>query len=121
MIYTTGIISLVVQIIIGIIDYLAIKIKVDSKDELLKDLLKVEVFVQIVEFIFYVFLIFYFNKISRNITPLRYLDWAITTPTMLIILSAFLNHNGSTTARLTDFLSTSTRLPGNRFEKIGFR
>jgi hypothetical protein len=105
MIYTSGIISLIVQIIIGVIDYLALQINVDSKDELLKDLLQVEVVVQIIEFIFYVLLIFYFSKVSRNITPLRYLDWAVTTPMMLITLSAFLNHNGGTSARLTDFLS----------------
>jgi hypothetical protein len=105
MIYSTGIISLIVQIIIGIIDYLALHIEVDSKDELLKDLLQVEIWVQIIEFIFYILLIFYFSKISRNITPLRYIDWAITTPLMLITLSAFLNHNGSTSNRLTDFLS----------------
>lgn len=105
MIYTTGIFSLIVQVIVGIIDYLAIHIEVDSKDELLKDLLKVELIVQIVEFIFYILLIFYFSKISRNITPIRYIDWAITTPLMLITLSAFLNHDGSTTNRLSDFLS----------------
>ncbi len=105
MIYITGIISLIVQVVIGIIDYLALHIKVDLKDELLKDLLQVEIWVQIIEFIFYILLIFYFSKISRNITPLRYIDWAITTPLMLITLSAFLNHNGSTTNRLTDFLS----------------
>lgn len=105
MIYLSGIISLIVQIVIGVIDYIALKIKVDSKDELLKDLLKVEVVVQIIEFIFYVLLIFYFNKVSRNITPLRYLDWAVTTPLMLISLSAFLSHNGGTSNRLTDFLS----------------
>jgi bacteriorhodopsin len=105
MIYTTGIFSLIVQVVIGIIDYLALHIEVDSKDELLKDLLQVEIWVQIIEFIFYILLIFYFNKVSRNITPLRYIDWAITTPLMLITLSAFLNHNGSTSNRLTDFLS----------------
>jgi bacteriorhodopsin len=106
MIYTTGIISLIVQVVVGIIDYLAIQIEVDSKDELLKDLLKVELLVQIIEFTFYILLIFYYNKVSRNITPLRYIDWAITTPLMLITLSAFLNHNGTTSNRLTDFLST---------------
>ena len=105
MIYITGIISLIVQIIVGIIDYLALHIEVDSKDELLKDLLQVEIWVQIIEFTFYILLIFYFSKVSRNITPLRYIDWAITTPLMLITLSAFLNHNGSTSNRLTDFLS----------------
>ena len=97
MIYITGVISLLVQFIVGIIDYLAINIEVNSKDELLKDLLRVELFVQIIEFIFYIWLIYYFNKISHNITPVRYLDWAITTPLMLITLAAYLSHNGKTT------------------------
>ena len=105
MIYITGIISLIVQIIVGVIDYLALHIKTDTKDELLKDLLKVELWVQVIEFIFYILLILYFSKISQNITPIRYIDWAITTPLMLITLSAFLNHNGGTSHRLTDFLS----------------
>ena len=104
MIYISGIVSLCIQAVVGILDYLAIKLELDSKDELLKDLLKVELFVQIVEFIFYVWLIFYFKKTSQNVTPFRYLDWAITTPLMLVSLSAFLNHDGKT-ARLSDFLS----------------
>jgi bacteriorhodopsin len=107
MIYLSGIISLIIQFIVGIIDYLAIKLKIDSKDEILKDLLKVELVVQIVEFIFYVWLIYYFNKVSKNITPFRYIDWSITTPLMLISLSAFLKHDGSTGDRLSDFLSNN--------------
>jgi hypothetical protein len=107
MIYTSGVVSLIIQVIIGIIDYLAINIEINSKDEMLKDLLKVELFVQVVEFIFYLWLIYYFNKVSQNITPIRYLDWAITTPLMLITLSAFLNHDGSTSSRLSDFLSNN--------------
>lgn len=105
MIYISGIVSLMVQVIVGFIDYLAINIEISSKDELLKDLLRVELFVQAVEFVFYLWLIYYFSKVSQNITPFRYLDWAITTPLMLITLSAFLNHNGSTSTRLIDFLS----------------
>jgi bacteriorhodopsin len=105
MIYISGIISLIVQFIIGIIDFLAINLKIDSKDEILKDLLKVELVVQTIEFIFYFWLIYYFSKVSKNITPFRYLDWSITTPLMLITLSAFLKHDGSTGDRLTDFIS----------------
>jgi bacteriorhodopsin len=101
MIYPSGVLSLTVQGIVGIIDYVALH--VESADELLKDLLKVELFVQVVEFMFYSWLVFSFTK-SRNITPFRYLDWAITTPLMLITLSAYLNHDGSKT-RLGDFLS----------------
>jgi len=101
MIYPSGVLSLTVQGIVGIIDYVALH--VESADELLKDLLKVELMVQVVEFMFYSWLVFSFTK-SRNITPFRYLDWAITTPLMLITLSAYLNHDGSKT-RLGDFLS----------------
>jgi bacteriorhodopsin len=105
MIYISGAVSLAIQFIVGVIDYLALNLKVDSTDELLKDLLKVEFTVQIIEFIFYIWLIYYFNRVSKNITPYRYLDWAVTTPLMLITLSAFLNHDGTTTSRLSDFLS----------------
>jgi bacteriorhodopsin len=105
MIYASGIVSLIVQFVIGFIDYLAINIEVNSTDELLKDLLKVELVVQVIEFTFYIWLFYYFHKVSQNITPFRYLDWAITTPLMLITLSAFLNHDGRTSNRLSDFLS----------------
>jgi len=105
MIYETGIFSLLIQFLVGAIDYQAIQLKLSPKDELLKDLLKVEVVVQIVEFLFYVWLIYYFSKMSKNITPFRYLDWSITTPLMLITLSAFLQHDGTTAIRLSDFLS----------------
>jgi bacteriorhodopsin len=107
MIYISGIISLLVQFFVGIIDYLAINTEINSKDELLKDLLKVELIVQIIEFIFYIWLIYYFTK-SMNITPFRYLDWAITTPLMLITLSAFLNKDENTPYRLSDFLYNHT-------------
>ena len=105
MIYTSGVISLVVQLLVGVIDYLAVNIDISKKDEILKDLLELELFVQVIEFIFYVWLIYYFSKVSGNITPFRYLDWGITTPLMLISLSAYLNHDGNTSSRLTDFLS----------------
>ena len=106
MIYASGLFSLLIQLVVGIIDYSAIQLPLNPNDEMLRDLLKVEVVVQIIEFIFYVWLIYYFSKVSRNITPFRYLDWAITTPLMLITLSAFLKHDGTTMMRLGDFLST---------------
>ena len=105
MIYASGIFSLLIQLIVGTIDYRALYLPLDPKDEILRDLLKVEVLVQIIEFIFYAWLIYYFSKVSRNITPVRYLDWSITTPLMLITLAAFLKHNGSTIMSLGDFLS----------------
>ena len=108
MIFRSGIVSLVIQIVVGIVDYLAINVEVDPKDEILKDLLKVEVVVQFIELLFYIWLIYYFNQVSRNITPFRYIDWAITTPLMLITLSAYLKHDGKTPTRLNGFLSNNT-------------
>ena len=105
MIYASGIFSLLIQLLVGSIDYRALYLPLEPNDEILRDLLKVEVVVQIVEFIFYAWLIYYFSKVSRNITPVRYLDWAITTPLMLITLSAFLKQNGTSMMRLGDFLS----------------
>jgi bacteriorhodopsin len=105
MIYASGLLSLLIQLVVGIVDYLALNIDLSSTDNILKDLLTVELGVQGVEFAFYAWLIFYASKASRNITPFRYLDWAITTPLMLITLAAFLNHDGKTTTRLWDFMS----------------
>lgn len=109
MIYISGIFSLVVQFVVGVIDYAALKIQADEKDEYYKDLLTVELVVQVVEFLFYVWLIYFFSKASTNITPVRYLDWFITTPLMLISLSAFLDHDGNKVSRLTDFLSNNVQ------------
>jgi bacteriorhodopsin len=105
MIYTSAIGSLTAQFIVGVIDFLALNEEVKPEDEILKDLLKLELIVQLIEFVFYVWLFFYFSQVSRNITPFRYLDWSITTPIMLITLSGFLNHKGASAARLGDFLS----------------
>jgi bacteriorhodopsin len=105
MILASGILSLVVQFVIGVIDYAAINIEISPKNELLKDLLRVELVVQVLEFAFYIWLIYYFSKVNQNITPVRYLDWAITTPLMLITLSGFLNHDDNKPSRLSEFLS----------------
>ena len=90
MIYQTAYLSLLIQVVVGIIDFLALNIKIPENKKLFKDLLKLELGVQIVEMIFYVWLIFNFAGIP-NITPKRYYDWILTTPTMLITLMAFLD------------------------------
>jgi hypothetical protein len=108
MIYISGLVSLVIQILVGVIDYLAIHIEVAAKDILLKDLILVEFYVQVIEFMFYIWLFYFSHAVSRNITPFRYLDWSITTPSMLITLSAFLSHDGNTPQRLVDFLLNHT-------------
>jgi hypothetical protein len=88
-IYTSLITSVVIQIITGIIQFITIFINVPRKLLFLKEMLILEIFVQLIEGLFYIYWLFNFKNIS-NITPQRYLDWVITTPTMLINLIFYL-------------------------------
>ena len=89
LIYLTGIFSIVVQIITAIVDIYALTLTVPSSFSLIKELVLMEFIVQIVELSFYFWMISKFSSI-KNITPFRYYDWAITTPTMLITLMFYL-------------------------------
>jgi hypothetical protein len=88
-IYITGVLSLIIQIITGFIDYYVLSLETPHELNLLRDLLLTEFIVQTIEGAFYVWMVMNFTKIS-NITPFRYFDWMITTPTMLITYSLFL-------------------------------
>jgi hypothetical protein len=105
--YVTLILSVIVQIVTGIIEIGALFVKVDAPYMIIKQLLFLEVSVQFVEGLFYIWLLYNFNKVS-NVTPKRYIDWIITTPTMLITLIIyliFLEHieKGYDTSNLTLF------------------
>jgi len=88
-VYSTLILSVTIQAIIGIVDILVVLLKVPSKIFILKQLLIMEVIVQIIEGSFYSYWLYNFNAIT-NITPRRYADWSLTTPTMLITLIFYL-------------------------------
>ena len=87
--YVTLIISIIVQIITGTIEFGSFFIKVPDSYSLIKELLLLELVVQIIEGAFYFWLAYNFTKVV-NVTPKRYIDWAITTPTMLITLIIYL-------------------------------
>ena len=88
-IYITGVLSLIIQIITGLFDYYVLRQDVPSELKLLKELLWVEFIVQLIEGSFYIWMVLNFAHI-KNITPNRYFDWVITTPTMLLTYSLFL-------------------------------
>lgn len=93
--YTSLVTSVIVQIITGIIEINALFVNVLPKFAFLKQLVLLEALVQGIEGAFYIHWLYNFNNIV-NITPKRYLDWAITTPTMLVTLIfylIFLKHN----------------------------
>ena len=73
---------------------LAINLLVNTKNIppeyiIIKELFFIEFFVQIIEALFYIWLAYNFKKLS-NMTPNRYMDWVLTTPTMLITLISYL-------------------------------
>jgi len=88
-IYTSLLASIITQVITGILEFLAVFIKTPAHLLLLKQLLVLELFVQLIEGSFYVYWFYNFTNIV-NVTPKRYFDWAITTPTMLITLIFYL-------------------------------
>ncbi|MFY7728142.1 MAG: bacteriorhodopsin [Flavobacterium sp.] len=88
-VYSTLIFSVTIQAIVGLIDILVVLLKVPSEIFLLKQLLIMEVIVQIVEGSFYSYWLYNFKAIS-NVTPKRYADWSLTTPTMLVTLIFYL-------------------------------
>jgi bacteriorhodopsin len=92
MLYQSAYISLFIQFITGVIDYLGLQIDIPKEKNIYKDLLRTELGVQIIEFIFYIWMVYNFNNI-KNITPTRYFDWIITKPVMLLTLTAYLDTN----------------------------
>jgi hypothetical protein len=81
--------SLFIQIFTGLFDYYIIQLNIPSKLIILKQVLIMELIVQIIEGIFYFWLALNIASVS-NITPHRYYDWFLTTPTMLVTLCVYL-------------------------------
>ena len=89
LIHSTGIFSLIVQFLTAVVDFYVLSLAIPASFSLLRELLIMELLVQIIESSFYIWMISKFNSI-KNITPFRYYDWMITTPTMLITFMFYL-------------------------------
>ena len=81
--------SLIVQLFTGLFDYYVVQLNIPSKLIILKQVLIMELIVQIIEGIFYIWLALNISSVA-NITPHRYYDWYLTTPTMLVTLCVYL-------------------------------
>ncbi len=96
----TVIISLIVQFITGAVGIHGLTIPLEKEDSILWEVLVMEMVVQIIEFIFYIWLsVGLFNYSSKkssfplfDVTKRRYIDWFITTPTMLLSTIIFLRY-----------------------------
>jgi hypothetical protein len=96
----TVIISLVVQFITGVVGIHGLFVPLEKEDQILWEVLVMELIVQIIEFAFYIWLSVglynYSTKKSTfplfDVTKRRYIDWFITTPTMLLSTIIFLRY-----------------------------
>jgi bacteriorhodopsin len=86
----TAYVSLFVQFITGLIDIWGLTLPVDESTKLFKQLLIIELIVQIIEFIFYIWFVANLKKLG-NATVYRYFDWFISTPLMLITFMGYLD------------------------------
>jgi hypothetical protein len=100
--YVTLVISIIIQIITGLIELGAFFVRVPTVYSLIRQLLMVELVVQFFEGMFYFWLAYNFTKVL-NVTPKRYIDWVITTPTMLITLMMYLIYLDNKTISLDFF------------------
>ena len=115
--YTTLKLSVIIQIITGIIEVISVYFAQNTPPQyyIINHLLYLELAVQIIEGLFYIWLVYNFNKVS-NVTPKRYIDWTITTPTMLITLMVYLiflgyKENNIDTSSMTLFGTLKENLP----------
>ena len=83
--------SLVAQFITTAFSLDGLNYDLAIEDTILKDILVLEAFVQFVEAGFYIWVI-YALKDLRKMTSRRYIDWFITTPTMLVSTIIFMEY-----------------------------
>jgi hypothetical protein len=110
--YNTLVVSIIIQIITGIIEIGAFLVKVPSAYLIIKQLLAIELLVQCLEGAFYFWLAYNFHNVV-NVTPKRYIDWVITTPTMLITLMVYLIYLDKRVENKTDELELFSLLKEN--------
>lgn len=110
--------SLAVQTITGLVGLYGLTIPLASQDIILREVLGLEMAVQIIEYVFYIGFLSIFSLSSLTIT--RYYDWFISTPIMLFTTSLYFFYvnfiEGSTylnkRVRLVDFLKANSKQIG---------
>lgn len=88
----TAYFSLFVQVLTGLFEVLALQLRVPGDVLVLRQALILELVVQVIELMFYIWLVIAIQKSAANVTPKRYYDWFLTTPTMLFTLMLYLKY-----------------------------
>lgn len=80
-------ISLGIQTITGLFGLYGLTIPLAPQDVILRQVLGLEMFVQIIEFVFYIGFLSVLNL--QDLTKKRYYDWFLSTPIMLFTISLY--------------------------------
>ena len=102
--------SLIAQGITTVIGASGLFINLAEKDKILNTLLKLETLVQIVEATFYILVTKYLKSLDLNsISKLRYADWVLTTPMMLLSTVVYMIYNTNKPASLMEILKDNKK------------
>lgn len=104
-------ISLFVQIVTGIVSLIGVFLKLPKDDAVLTDVMKLETIVQFVEATFYIWVMK--SMMNKNImTSRRYIDWVITTPTMLFSTILYMKYLAM--KKKNEVVTTSSFIENNK-------
>jgi|TARA_Y100000992_G_scaffold193722_1_gene131631 bacteriorhodopsin len=113
-------ISLIIQFITGFITFGGVFIKLKEEDKILRDILLIETIVQLIEGLWYIYIAYAMKKINNNeLASIRYLDWVITTPFMLLSTIIFMEYDSMKKENKTTTLNTILLDNKRELTKIG--
>jgi bacteriorhodopsin len=94
--------SLGIQFMTGLIEGKGLVVRLPEQDLILQDILTMELIVQSIEFIFYLYLVYQivYGHVGLQITSHRYIDWFITTPTILVSFMLFFKYLNNPTRNI---------------------
>ena len=102
--------SLIAQGITTVIGASGLFINLAEKDKILNTLLKLETLVQIVEASFYILVTKYLKRLDLNsISKLRYADWVLTTPMMLLSTVVYMIYNTNKPVSLMEIIKDNKK------------
>ena len=112
-------ISLAMQLVIGIVGIHGIFIALPEKDNILTDIMILETTVQFIEMMFYIWLVFYLSRLNFDVTYVRYFDWFLSTPIMLISTTFFMRYLASKPLNQTTTIKNIMKTNWVELLKIG--
>lgn len=104
--------SIVVQVLTGIVSFNGIFLQLPETHAVLIDILEMETIVQVVELTFYVVALRSLAAKTNGMAAMRYFDWFITTPTMLLTTAVYFKYEethskGGEPLRFREFVKTN--------------